>query len=264
MSSVDGARTFHAGGGSYDSFMGRYSLRLAPRFADFAGIESGQSALDVGCGPGALTGELVHRLGASQVAACDPSPSFVAACLARNPGVEVVDGRAESLPFEANRFDRVLAQLVLHFVADPELAAAEMSRVLRPGGRASACVWDFSGGMEMLSQFWLVVLGLDPDAPDHERDLRFGREGEIAALFARAGFVDVIEDKLSVQVAYVDFDELWAGFLAGIGPAGSYVVSLEDRARQRLRHRFLEALGSPTSAFSLSAVAIAASGRKPA
>ena len=262
MSGVDGARAFQADGESYDSFMGRYSVPLSARLADFAGVTAGQTALDVGCGPGALTRELVGRLGAAQVAACDPSPSFVAACISRNPGVEVLDGRAEALPFEANRFDHVLAQLVLHFVSEPELGVTEMSRVLRPGGRVSACVWDFSGGMEMLSLFWSAVLSLDPDAPDHERNLRFGRDGEIAALLAGAGLTDVVEDKLAVRVSYEGFEELWAPFHAGIGPAGSYTVSLPESARQRLRHRFFEVLGSPGGSFSLSAVAIAATGLK--
>ena len=47
---------------AYDRFMGRYSLLLAPQFADFAAVTAGQRVLDVGCGPGALTAELSGRL----------------------------------------------------------------------------------------------------------------------------------------------------------------------------------------------------------
>ena len=64
---------FAVDAGAYDRFMGRYSARLAPSFADFAGIAPGKRVLDVGCGPGALTMELVLRLGAAAVAAVDPS-----------------------------------------------------------------------------------------------------------------------------------------------------------------------------------------------
>ena len=63
---------------AYDRFMGRYSVRLAPSFADFAGLAPGNRVLDVGCGPGALTTELVHRLGAAAVAAVDPSEQLLA------------------------------------------------------------------------------------------------------------------------------------------------------------------------------------------
>ena len=58
---------FFVAADAYDRFMGRYSSLLAPQLADFAGVGSGQRVLEVGCGPGALTSELVRRLGASAV-----------------------------------------------------------------------------------------------------------------------------------------------------------------------------------------------------
>src|SRR5215210_8701179 len=99
--------------------MGRYSVLLAPQFADFAGVTSGQRVLDVGCGPGALTTELVARVGASAVSAIDPSEQFVAAARERHPGVDVQRAAAEELPFADEEFDAALAQLVVHFMADP-------------------------------------------------------------------------------------------------------------------------------------------------
>jgi SAM-dependent methyltransferase len=258
---VEGARSFLAGGSSYDSFMGRYSLPLASVFADAVGVRSG-TALDVGCGPGALTGVLADRLGAEAVSACDPSPPFAQECARRHPGVVVRAGRAEALPFDADSFDSVLAQLVLHFVTDPGEAAAEFRRVARPGGVVAACVWDFHDGMEMLRTFWDAALALDPGAPDEARQLRFGREGEIAELFAAAGLDDVTETTLQVSSTYVDYDELWDGFLAGIGPAGSYCVSLPAAGQSRLHHQLFEALGSPSGSFSLNAVARSARARR--
>ena len=71
--------SFTAGPEAYDRFMGRYSTPLAPRFADFASVGKAPRVLDVGCGPGALTGELVRRLGADAVSAVDPSAGFVEA-----------------------------------------------------------------------------------------------------------------------------------------------------------------------------------------
>jgi trans-aconitate methyltransferase len=85
---------------AYDRFMGRYSVPLAPKLADFASVAAGQRALDVGCGPGALTAELVRRLGPAAVAAVDPSEPFVAAARERHPGVSVQRAAAEELPFE--------------------------------------------------------------------------------------------------------------------------------------------------------------------
>src|SRR2546426_866896 len=85
--------------------MGRYSALLAPQFADLAGVGSRQRVLDVGCGPGALTSELVERVGASAVAAVDPSEQFAAAVRERHPGVDVQRAAAEELPFAEGEFD---------------------------------------------------------------------------------------------------------------------------------------------------------------
>ena len=264
MEPVPGARTFAVSGDAYDAFMGRYSRPLAAEFATFAGVATGMRVLDIGCGPGALTGELVRRLGTVNVAACDPSEPFVAACADRHPGVEVRRGAAEQLPFEDDAFDLAAAQLVLHFVSDPPRAGAECSRVVRPGGAVAACVWDFDQGMELLRAFWDAALSLDPEAPDEARVLRFGRPGEIAQWLADAGLTQIEETTLTVASEYRDFDELWTSLLAGIGPAGSYCVGLPESTRHDLRSALYERLDSPSGAFRLEALARAARGVREA
>lgn len=240
---------------AYDSFMGRYSRRLAPLFADTAGVKAGQRALDVGCGPGALTGELVSRLGAAAVLAIDPSEPFVADCAVRHPGVLVRHGTAEATGVDDASADVALAQLVLHFVAQPEAAARELARVVRPGGVVAACVWDFEDGMAMLRLFWDAALAVDPAAPDEARTLRFGRPGEIVELFEQAGLADVTESTLEVIETYTGFDDLWAGFEQGIGPAGAWLGAQPDDVRLQVRREMAERLGAPDGPFSLDAVA---------
>lgn len=160
--------------------MGRYAVPLAPLVANLAKVAAGQRALDVGCGTGALTAELVRRLGADHVAGCDPAPLQLSVCADRNPGVDLRDAAAEKLPFKDDAFDVALAQLVLHFVSDAKQAASEMQRVVRPGGRVVACVWDFAGGMQMLRAFWDAAATVDSGAPDELRTMRFGRAGELS------------------------------------------------------------------------------------
>ena len=263
MESVEGAQSFLKSGDAYDAFIGRYSGPLAVAFADAAGVAAGSLSLDVGCGPGALTRELVKRLGSGAVSAFDPSAPFVADCVARCPGVDVRLGRAEAIPFDDASFDRALAQLVLHFVTDPLHAAREMRRVLRPDGIVAACVWDFAEGMEMLRYFWDSAISVVPDAPDEARTMRFGRKGEIAELFDAAGFETIVETKLDVTCTYAGFDGLWSGFLAGSGPAGSFCVALPDKQRGAIRDELFLRLGSPEGPFSLSAMARCACGRAP-
>jgi ubiquinone/menaquinone biosynthesis C-methylase UbiE len=74
---------------AYDRHVGRYGAELAAELIRVAGLRRGQRAIDVGCGPGALTRALADTLGAGHVAAVDPSEAFVAACRARVPGADV-------------------------------------------------------------------------------------------------------------------------------------------------------------------------------
>ena len=178
--------TFEVAAESYDRFMGRYSTQLAPQLADFGEVGAGQRVLDVGCGPGALTSELIRRLGGSAVTAVDPSEPFVAAAKARHPTAEVHRASAEHLPFDNGVFDAALAQLVVHFMADPVAGLREMARVTRPGGVVAACVWDHAGDRTPLAAFWQGARALDSEAQD-ESELAGAREGHLGELLAEAG-----------------------------------------------------------------------------
>jgi SAM-dependent methyltransferase len=221
---------------AYLRFMGRYSEPLAARFADLAGVRRGQRALDVGCGPGALTAELVSRLGASAVCAVEPSASFAAAAARRLPGGDVRRAAAEQLPFPDAAFDVTLAQLVVHFMADPVAGLREMGRVTGPAGVVAACVWDHGGRRGPLTAFWRAARELDPEADD-ESGLAGVREGDLARLCARAGLGPAQAGSLTVHARYATFDEWWEPFTLGVGPAGVYVASLDAERRTRLREQ---------------------------
>jgi len=249
--------SFNVGADAYDRFMGRYSVPLAPQLADFAAIVAGQRVLDVGCGPGALTGELVRRLGPAAVSAVDPSEPFVAAARERYPGVSVQRAAAEQLPFEAQEFDAVLAQLVVHFMADPVVGLRELVRVTRKDGVVAACVWDHGGGQGPLSLFWEAARELDPDVED-ESHLAGAREGHLAQLFEAAGLHEIEESTLSVSVEQPRFDDWWEPFTLGVGPAGGYAAGLDVDRQAQLRELCRERL--PAAPFVVTARAWAARG----
>ncbi len=250
--------TFSVPADSYDRFMGRYSTRLAAPFATFAGVATGQLVLDVGCGPGALTSELVERLGAASVTAVDPSESFVAAVRDRLPGVRVERASAEHLPFPYEAFDAALAQLVVHFMADPVAGLREMARVTRAQGLVAACVWDHGGSGGPLGVFWHAARELDPTVDD-ESERAGTHEGQLAELFRAAGLHDVEAGTLSVSVEHPTFEEWWEPFTLGVGPAGSYTVSLDPDRQSALRERCRAAF--PEEPFVVTASAWAAKGR---
>jgi SAM-dependent methyltransferase len=249
--------SFTIGADAYDRFMGRYSVPLAPQLADFAMVAVGQRVLDVGCGPGALTAELVRRLGPSAVTAVDPSETFVAAAQQRYPRVSVQRAAAEYLPFGDQAFDAALAQLVVHFMAEPIRGLQEMVRVTRRHGVVAACVWDHAGGQGPLGVFWEAALELDRDAED-ESQLAGAREGHLAQLFRAAGLQRVEDGVLSVDVEHPSFEEWWEPFTLGVGPAGAYAAGLKPGRQAELRERCRELL--PAAPFVLTARAWVARG----
>jgi SAM-dependent methyltransferase len=246
----------------YDRYMGRYAPTLAAALADFSGIAPGMRVVDVGCGPGGLTAELVARVGADNVAAIDPAPQFVAACHARCPGADVHAGVAEQLPWPDGRFDAAVSALVVGFMTDPDRGLREMARVTRPGGTVAACMWDLAtGGMTMLHTFWSAVRALDPTAPG-ERSLPGSMDGDIADRLRRAGLADVTAGAVTACADYADFDDFWEPFTFAVGPAGQFLQSLPPDRRAAVRERCRQALPADGS-FRLPARAWCARGTVP-
>ncbi len=248
---------FEAGTAAYDRFMGRYSIPLASPFADFAGVVRGLRVLDVGCGPGALTSELVRRVGEAATSAVDPSESFLIAIKERYSLSDVQKSTAERLPFRDHTFDAALAQLVVHFMDEPVVGLREMARVTVDDGIVAACVWDHGSGGGPLTIFWEAAHELDVSVQDESR-LAGVRQGHLGQLFREAGLKGVEEILLAISVAHPSFDDWWEPYTFGVGPAGKYVQGLDSARQARLRELCRQML--PTPPFVVTAEAWAARG----
>lgn len=252
---------FAAGVDAYDRSVGRYAREIAPRFAAFAGVDAlpRGPVLDVGCGPGALAAWLAQRVGATAVAAVDPTEHFADACRARVPGADVRGASAEALPFRDATFEAALAQLVLTFVSDAPRAAAEMARVVRPGGVVATCSFE-ADGFGPARAFWEAARRLDPAAPDDAR-LPFRRAPELVDLWTGAGLRAVRAGTFAFEVDYDGLDDLWAMFAAGVGPTGVYFLKQPEERRAAIREALHDVLGRPRAGFSLPARVVAVAGR---
>lgn len=252
--------TFQVTTDAYGRFMGRFSEPLAERLVALIDPDPGWSALDVGAGGGAVVRALAPRLDAGAVSAADPSPTMVEGLRAAFPDMDVRQAPADALPWSDREFDLVVASLVVHFMPDPPRGVAEMARVAAREGLVAATTWDFVGRRSPLEPFWSAVRESDPGVDDESSEPG-ARGGELEALLAGAGLVDVAEHEIVVSSDYDGFDEWWYPYTLGVGPAGAYVAALDPLARDRLRDACRARL--PVGPFAVTGTAWAALGHVP-
>jgi SAM-dependent methyltransferase len=239
-------------GDGYERFMGRWSRRLAPLFVEFAQVSQGDHVLDVGSGTGALS-FAAAAVASVRVTGVERSADYVryAQERAESDPARFEVGDATALRFADNTFDRTLSMLVLNFVGSPGVALDQMIRVTRPGGVVAAAVWDYGEGMGMLRAFWDEAVALAPEAASSdERHMPLSTRGALAELWSAHGLRDVEEQPLTIDMVFRSFDDYWEPFLCGQGPAGVYVASLAESARQALQSRLRERL-AVTDGFTL-------------
>jgi SAM-dependent methyltransferase len=226
---------------AYDNFMGRFSSRLAPVFADFAGVKAGERVLDVGAGTGMLTQELVRR--GALPSAIEPAPAFAESLRRRFPDLDVREGAAEQLPWEDGSFDIAMAQLVVAFMDDAPAGVAEMARVA--DGRIAVCMWDLQG-QELLASVMAVRRRMGEEDAEPRRYRTAAEIEELVGSGAETAALDV-------EAPYEDFEDYWTSLLGGAGPMGAWVASLDGERLETVRAELMSELGNPSGAFTLKA-----------
>lgn len=226
---------------AYELQMGRWSRRLARSFLEFAGLADGERILDAGCGTGSLPFAVARHPGVKAIAGIDRTAAFVdyATSLNRDPRIEFHQGDICALPFPDSSFDRVLSLLVLHFVPQTEVAVSELRRVARPGATVAAAVWDGRGGFVAQRMFFDIAAMADPEGGGRARAQQFTRPmcrpGELEAAWKAAGLEDVVQGTVATRMEFSSFDDFWKPYLGGQAGGASYVTTLSEEERDRLR-----------------------------
>ena len=252
-------------GDKYEQYMGRWSRRVAREFIDWLAVPAGRQWLDVGCGTGALSQTVLQLAQPAQIKGIDRSEGFVdfAREHAGNGRVRFEVGDAEALTADSETFDAVISGLVLNFIPHPELALAEMTRVTRAGGVVAVYVWDYADGMQFIRHFFDAAIALDSHAAEHDEGPRFPicRPDALRQLFESTRLQDVEVRPIQVPTVFRDFEDYWNPFLAGVGPAPGYAMSLSEEHRAALREKIRETLPfNPDGSISMTARAWAVRG----
>jgi SAM-dependent methyltransferase len=238
-----------SGGDAYERYMGRWSRQIAPLFLEWLNAPSGGTWIDIGCGTGVLSSDILDRCKPGRVVGIDPSEAFVEAAKSRigDSRFQCQLGSGEALPFDDDEFTVAVSGLVLNFVGDKNRAVAEMRRVVGPGGTVGLYVWDYAGHMQIMRYFFDAATTLDSGAREFDDGVQAPvcRPDPLANLFQEAGLNEVQVRALDIPAAFKDFDDYWTPFLGGTGSAPKYCTSLSPDAQARLRETLRDRL--PTS-----------------
>jgi SAM-dependent methyltransferase len=257
-----------AAANAYEPYIGRWSRLVARAFLEWLAAPTAARWLDIGCGTGALTSTVLATGAPDRVCSVDGSPAYVAFARGDIPDARATFAVADArqLPLPPASIHTVVSGLVLNFVPQPELAIAEMARVVRSGGTVGLYVWDYADGMQMIRHFWDAAIALDTRAAPLDEGSRFPvcQPQKLEELFEGAGLKWVESRAIEVPTHFRDFTDYWTPFLGGQGPAPGYAMSLDGDQRARLRDHLRAQLPTTVDgSIELIARAWAVRGRKP-
>lgn len=250
----------------YERMMGRWSKLAGRIFLDWLEPPQGLHWVEVGCGNGAFTEELIARCAPAAVSAIDPSEGQLTFARTR-PGAALAQfriGDAQALPFADRSFDAAVMALVITFVPDAAKAVSEMARVVRPGGLVATYMWDTLAGGVPLAPLEVALKSLGR-APPSRINPAASKRDTMQAFWQAAGLQAIETRQIRIPVVYSSFDDFCESNLVPIGPSGQVISAMSPSEREQLKARLREQL--PIGAdgrIAYEAFANAVKGRVPA
>ncbi len=229
-------------GAAYERRMGRFSRQVGDIFLHWLAPPNGLRWIDVGCGNGAFTEVLIARCAPAAVDAIDPSEGQLRFARTR-AGAKLATfhiGEAQALPFADNSFDAASMALVISFVPEPQKAALEMARVVKPGGMVATYMWDMLGGGIPVKPMRdaLRYMGARVSLPGED----VTRRENLQALWEQAGLRAVETRVIRIPVFYSSFEEFWQANSVADGASGKALGAMSAADLEKLKARLRETL----------------------
>jgi SAM-dependent methyltransferase len=230
-------------GEAYERLMGRWSRLVGEMFLDWLDVPKSLRWLDVGCGNGAFTEEIIARCAPAAVMAIDPSDEQLAFARTR-PGANMAKfemGDAQKLSFGDGKFDVAIMALVLAFLPDPAKAVAEMARVVRPGGWVATYMWDILNGGSPTTPIYTAIESLGSTVPVRPNPAASQLEA-MHGFWEMAGLEAIETRVIRIPVRHANFDDFWESNTVPVGPQGKVIAGMSPDAREQFRVRLREHL----------------------
>lgn len=250
---------------AYEDSWARVTAQTAAPILDAAGVAAGSRLLDVCCGPGVLAGAAAARGAAAT--GIDLSDNFIAIARRRHPAARFETGDAEALPFPDESFDAAVSGYGVIHVPRPAAMLAEMTRVLRPGGRLAVSVWtppEPGTGLGVAVAAIQAHADLSVPLPHGPDFFQFSGGGALAAALSAAGLADLsarrveqtlrLDDPVGLYMMVTEASVRMSGLLRAQTPA----------ARAAVRAAILEGVAALPDPSRVPMPALVAAGRKPA
>jgi SAM-dependent methyltransferase len=247
MQDLDAFNAFESRGwnevadGYHDFFQG-LTPRVIEPLLDAVRAGAGTRLLDVATGPGYVAAAAADR-GAAVVGA-DIAPAMVELARSLHPSLDFVEADAERLSFGDASFDAVTGNFMILHLGRPERVAAELARVLAPGGRLALTTWDAPSRSRMpgvfVDAFQRAEASPPPDLPEGPPLFRFADDAEFTSLLEGAGLTDVDVRAVAFELPVPHAQALWDGALGGAVRMRGLLLGQSGEMLARIRAEFDE------------------------
>jgi SAM-dependent methyltransferase len=195
-----------------------YFMPIYRRVLEQVNITENTMLLDAGCGSGLFV-SIADSAGA-QVTGIDAASGLLDVARERNPGITFLEEDLEALPFADNTFDVVTGFNSFQYAGNFENALKEARRVLKPGGKLVAVIWDkpeMSDGTEILKAISTL---LPPPPPGTPGPFALSEDGKVEAVLGGLGFNNISKTKVPCPFLYHSLTNAINSFM-GTGPAAA-------------------------------------------
>lgn len=229
-------------GAAYERAVGVWSQTVGDIFLEWLSPAPGLRWLDVGCGNGAFTEQILRRCAPAELQALDLSEGQLAYARKR-PGAEgahFTQGSATDLPFEDESFDAACMALVISFVPDADRCVREMARVVRPGGAVASYMWDQVGDGSPIEPIFVELrsMGVETTLPP---SVHASQMETLQGLWVTAGLKDIKTRTITVHRCFSNAQEYWNASTA-TGTIRPTLKRMAPDARAELKARLVARL----------------------
>jgi enediyne biosynthesis protein CalE5 len=258
---------------AHADYVGARGAAVTARMLELTDPRPGERVLELACGAGDVglaAAERVAPGGAVVLSDAVPEMTAIAAARAEARGAAAVTARVhdvESIGEPDGSFDVVVCREGLMFAPDPARAAAELRRVLRPGGRFAVAVWaarERNPWLGSLLDALSAQLGMPFPPPGVPGPFALADAARLEALFTGAGLAEVAVGEIAVPLRAGSFGEWWDRTRALAGPVAQVLAALPPEAAQAVKDRCRTAVAAYAhhGGLELPGVTLIASGRR--